>query len=96
MINDFAILNEQSLDLNEVSVILTIVSDELSHNLNLFAGINFHSWTVEVFDISSIWVEITAVFVADAIESMAIIITAVNTFAFLLSSDVTWMGSISR
>jgi hypothetical protein len=95
VLNDLTVLNEFSLDFNEITIVISV---ELGDNCDWLGGVDLElrSLTIEVFDTSSEWVEVAAVLVAVTVESVIWVVTAGNwILTFLLSFDVARMCCVS-
>lgn len=98
MLNDVAVLNEDSSDLRKVTSGGTISSVELGYDGEFLGGVHLEvwTWTEEVLDTDSEWVEVTTVLVTDTIESL-VTGTAVSwVLASVLAISLAWMGGESR
>jgi len=94
VLENFTILNEDSSDFAKVSGVGSIGSDELGNNGHWLGGINSLVWTIEIFDTSSVRVEIATIFIADTFVSIGTL-SARKSLAHQLSIDLTWMSSES-
>mmetsp|Transcript_56213 Transcript_56213/g.119669 ORF Transcript_56213/g.119669 Transcript_56213/m.119669 type:complete len:508 (-) Transcript_56213:79-1602(-) len=71
--DDLSVLQEDSLDLNQVAVVLAVVGDELGDDSDGLLGVDLElsALAVEVLLAHSVVVVVAAVFVADAVVALA-------------------------
>jgi len=71
--NIAAVLNEASLDLNDVGVLSAVLSNKLSNDAERTVSIYGHPWAVETALAASEGVEVTTILVADTFVAKGIV-----------------------
>lgn len=71
--NQLAVLHKQALDFDNVSVRSAVLGMELGNNGERSAGVDRHSFAIEVHDTSAVRVPVAAVLVASALEAVSAI-----------------------
>ena len=97
MRNGFIVLDKESSDFRELAGVGSIVREELGDDGEWSGAINLElrTWAVEVVDSHSVWVQVTAVFVADSLISLfAGVVSALCTSACLLTVEAAWMSGV--
>jgi len=96
VLKDLAILDELSLDLNKVTILGTIVSNELSNNSHRLVRIKLHALSKEVLDVGTEGVEIATILVAVRARGKSVV--AITTRYLILTSslglNIARMGSV--
>ena len=77
MLDLFTVLDEESLDFNEITLIGVVTGNELGHNGEWFVSVDLFAWSEEVFNTHSEGIDIATVLVADTLISLSgVVVTA--------------------
>merc|ERR550534_1645067 len=93
----FSILHPHSANLDQVSIVSSIVSQELSDNSEGFCCVKnkLRPWSVELVVPQSPRVQVTAVLITNSIISLAPKSTRCSLASFR-TIGITWMGGVCR
>ena len=94
---DLAVLNEESLHFFQVTVVGAVSCDELGDNCEFLVGVDGFAGPEEIFNSSSEGIQITAIFIACALVSLAfVIVAACSSLASHLSLVAARMAGVGR
>ena len=94
VLNGLAILNPDSTNFDQISVVCSIGSDELCDEGDGPGGIHCFAWSVEVGLVRSVRVEIAAIFIADSSIPIIRIVAALNAFTSGVLVDGAGVGCV--